>query len=501
MKLRTFSLVASLVPAAVASIVYATAPVSMNEAHAEPTLPPERDEAADEPEAKKDPSDVPAGRHALASPSTALTAEARLGHRKLVGDGDVTTFVMVEVHGSNEAQGTQTATQTAIVLDRSGSMAGERLTHAVRAARGFVSRAAPRDIVSITTFDDEAALLMAPRLVGEGFLSHAESRLAGIRAGGGTCISCGLDRGVLTLRPAANVDLSAGRVRRVVLLSDGAANHGVVDADGIDRLARRYRDQGVSVTTVGMGASYNEQILSALSRTTNGNHHFVGTPEDLPAVFEREAASLGRTVLANAEARIALAPGVELERLFDRAFRRQGDELIVPLGPMSAGDDRTVLLEVRLPSDRGDRPVAEVDVAFRLPDGPEQQTRARELSLTVEDRGRDGPIDSRVGMRIARARTVEAVDRATSLFKSGQALQASQELESRAAELRAVTPDLVSRAQSDREPFAEAIRIDLAQQLRDVEAARKQFKTLKPHDRTGRSAVRETRARFFPAGL
>src|SRR5262249_21337027 len=111
---------------------------------------------------------------------------------------------------------------------------------------------------------------------------------------------------------------------------------------------------------------YNPRILSALSEESNGRHYFVENDAALVKIFESEAEDIGQAVASGVEAAIDLGPGVELDRVLDRSFRRAGDRVIVPLGAFSKGDLKTVLLKVRVPSDKaGDVHVADVKLTYR----------------------------------------------------------------------------------------------------------------------------------------
>src|SRR5262249_17814855 len=148
--------------------------------------------------------------------------------------------------------------------------------------------------------------------------------------------------------------------------SNGDANHGIRDVPGFRSMAQRAQDRGTSITTIGVDVDYNEKIMSAIAQESNGRHYFVENDSGLPRVFESEAEALTRTVASNAEASIELAPGIELDRVLDRSFRRLGSRVVVPLGTFARGELKTVLLKVRVPRQaEGVVPVADVELAFR----------------------------------------------------------------------------------------------------------------------------------------
>src|SRR5260221_12256254 len=110
---------------------------------------------------------------------------------------------------------------------------------------------------------------------------------------------------------------TTGKVNRMIVLSDGDANHGVRDLPGFRSMAQRARDKSVTITTIGVDVEYNEKVLAAIAQESNGHHYFVENDEALARVFEQEAEGLSSTVASDAEISIQLPPNVELDRVFD----------------------------------------------------------------------------------------------------------------------------------------------------------------------------------------
>ena len=217
----------------------------------------------------------------------------------------------------------------AIVIDRSGSMRGPRLANAIAAATGIVERMRDGDRVTVVSFDDAAQVVVPPTLASATSRPGVEAAIRSIRPGGDTCLSCGLESAMTELDEAR---ASADEVDRAILLSDGAANRGVRDAGGLRAIAGRMRDRGCAVTTVGLDVDFDEKVMAAIASESNGHHYFVADAGDLAQVFDRELDSLLATVARDAELVITPARGVEITEVFDRAFRREGSRVVVPLG-------------------------------------------------------------------------------------------------------------------------------------------------------------------------
>ena len=380
--------------------------------------------------------DAPAGGVSELSRFTAgqtLTVEGRVGHARLARTSSGETFVMLEVKAAEGLSARSAApVNLSLVIDRSGSMKGTRIRNAISAASVAVDRLNDGDVVSVVTFDTQTQVVVPPTTVGPGARESINARIRGIGLGGDTCISCGLEQAMQLLAQ------TTGRVNRMILLSDGDANHGVRDVPGFRGIAQRAQGKGVSVTTIGVDVDYNEKIMSAIAQDSNGRHYFVADDSGLSRVFEEEAQSLTRTVASNAEIAVELAPGVVLDRVYDRSFRRAGNQILVPLGAIAGADVKTVLLKVRVPHDRaGAEPVAAVELAYRdLVTGSDGRCGGK-LGLDVVPTAADeSGLDALVSGRVQRSETGDALKEANGLVEAGKIDEARRRLASREQSLR-----------------------------------------------------------------
>jgi Ca-activated chloride channel family protein len=223
----------------------------------------------------------------------------------------------------------------------------------------------------------------------------------------------------------------------MIVLSDGETNHGVRDLAGFRRIAQRCRQREIAISTIGVGVDYNERLLSTVAFESNGLHHFVEDETSLAQVFRAETESVVKAVASNTEARIALAPGVRLHKVFDRSFDRRGQEVVVPLGTFAPGETKTVLIEVELDGSaqaRGPRSVAEVHLGFDDHAVGSRQDVSAGLATAVANR--TAKLDPFVAARLERARTSAALEEANDLAKRGRVVAARQRLARRAAALR-----------------------------------------------------------------
>ena len=369
-----------------------------------------------------------------------LAVDGRLGHATLAKNGAGETFLFTSVTGTDAASAASASLNLAIVVDRSGSMKGERIANAITAAVGMVERMRDGDSVTVVSFDTEAQIVVPPTRTTPGTRPTIESAIRAIRLGGDTCISCGLEAAMGQLNQLSlgfggqrGIDeprTSKESVNRIILLSDGATNHGIRDVAGLRALAGRMRDRGCSISTVGVDVDFDEKVMAAIASESNGRHYFVANPSGLPAIFAQEFDSLLASIATGTELSVDLAPGVEVLQVFDRTFRREGNRIIVPFGTFSAKQEKTVLMKLRVPADRnGMQPVADVKLSYRDLLQKSDGTAVGALAIMVTSDGADQrELDPFVAARIERSKTAETLTEANTLFEGGHVAEARQKL-------------------------------------------------------------------------
>lgn len=410
-----------------------------------------------------------------------LTVDARLGHASVPAGGPAETYLFASVTGADTAQAGAPPLQLAIVIDRSGSMKGERLANAIAGSIGTVERMRDGDTVTVVTFDTEAQVIVPPTRTTSSTRGSIEAAIRSIRLGGDTCISCGLESAMTQLSASAPV---GDHVTRMLLLSDGATNHGIKDLPGLRALAARMRDRGCSISTIGVDVDFDEKVMAAIATESNGRHYFVANASELPGVFSQEFDTLLSSVARESELAIDLAPGVEVEQVFDRTFRREGSRVVVPFGTFGAKQEKTVLLKLRVPADRdGVAQVASLKLSYR--DLVERTNGACEGELALDvasDGGAQKDLDPYVAARLERSRTAETLTEANTLFEQGRFAEAKAKLAAQEDELQKTQTVATLAAGHAAKPKAasRSLDVDFDEQRNAVAAAESNFGAAAP---------------------
>lgn len=276
--------------------------------------------------------------------SKAVSLGGRVSHPFVLGSEATDVFVQVDLRGRTGSEVQRLPLSVALVIDRSGSMAGRKLTQAKLAARRLVEALAEGDRVAIITYGSDVTTLVPSTRIDAASRSHVLSRIDTILDRGGTFLSGGLQAAIEALRPT----MSRDQVTRVILISDGQANEGITTKHGLVRLARQTAGKGISVTSMGVGLDFNEDVMTAIAEHGNGHYYFINDPNTLAGIFKRELSKLIATVARRPELHIDLQPGVELLALYGYEYDKAGSRIAISLPDVFAKQHRRITLKLRI---------------------------------------------------------------------------------------------------------------------------------------------------------
>lgn len=236
-------------------------------------------------------------------------------------------------------------TDLVVVLDRSGSMGGEKIENARAAVRALVTALGEGDRFSLVTYSDGAQVAIPLGAVGD--RSRWLSIIDGVQPDGGTAMSSGLDAALAVIDGAR----SSGRAPRVVLVSDGLANQGDSSREGLVGRASRAARGEYALSTVGVGADFDEGLMAALADAGAGNFYFLASAAGLDRILADEFATARETVARSLRVSIAPGPGIEVVDAAGYPLERIGDSVTFQPGTLFAGQERRMWVTLRVPAD------------------------------------------------------------------------------------------------------------------------------------------------------
>jgi Ca-activated chloride channel homolog len=265
--------------------------------------------------------------------------------------GEATLLVRVIAATDDEIDAGRAAPlDVAFVLDRSGSMRGGKLDLAKEGVDLAVARLRDADRTALVVYDDEVDTVQPLALATPRLKACLRLALHGVDPGGSTYLSGGWVAGCQQLAeapPVADSDSTASRIRRVILLTDGLANVGILDPTVLARHAGELRRLGIATTTVGVGQDFDEGLLSAMAEAGGGNFQYVASPNGLRAFFAHELQELFSVAVTSLTVTLILPPGAEAELVSAFPLETHGNALDVAVGDLAAGDEIDLVFTVR----------------------------------------------------------------------------------------------------------------------------------------------------------
>ena len=238
----------------------------------------------------------------------------------------------------------RTPVNVALVLDRSGSMRGEKIEQAKRAAIQALQLLSPEDIVSVVTYDDSVKIVIpATKLRNKQEVIDAISKIS---IGGSTALFAGVSRGAKELEKF----IKENQVNRVILLSDGIANVGPSSPMELGELGNSLARDGISVSTIGLGLRYNEDLMTKLADRSDGNHFFVEQADDLASIFKNEFGDILNVVAQDIKIQVVCPRGIRPVRVIGRDADIHGDTVFTSVGQLYSNEEKYVILEVEVPA-------------------------------------------------------------------------------------------------------------------------------------------------------
>jgi len=236
----------------------------------------------------------------------------------------------------------------ALVIDASGSMSGGRLEAAKAAALGLAERLTERDRLTLVSFASDVQVHIDAAPVTAQNLHLIRNEIFRLQTRGSTCLSGGWFAGVASAARIAEED--ARMTPRVILLSDGHANEGIRDRNELWEHATQLRARGVLTSALGIGDGYDEQLLRGIAENGGGRLHDAELTSEISSVLLGELDDIFGTIVEEVQVTSTAPQGVRVDVLGKEASLGLDGTLVVPVGPIQNGTERTVVFKVTCPS-------------------------------------------------------------------------------------------------------------------------------------------------------
>ena len=306
----------------------------------------------------------------------------------------------------------------AIVLDRSGSMGGEKIVQAKEAAIQAIRRMGAKDIVSIIAYSNHAETIASAQSAKN--TEKLVELVRQLKANGGTALFAGVNQGAAELRK----NLEKEYFNRIILLSDGLANQGPSSTEDLVRLGRALVKEDISVSTVGLGSGYNEDLMAGLAREGQGNLYFAETSKELSGIFDAEIGDALNVVARHATLRIELETGVRPIRLIGRQGVIRENHVEIEINQLYGGQEKFALLEVEVPAGKAKekKNLARIVAKFKVAENGAVISRKTTVSCAFSEREKEvtASINEKVVVAYVDNEVAEAKDEAIALADEGR---------------------------------------------------------------------------------
>lgn len=281
------------------------------------------------------------------SPSVAI--EARW-ERPVVAVSGGSLSLLVRIVASDRPQPGQRRAplDVAFVIDRSGSMSGDKLSLVKEAVTTAATLLNDDDRAALVVYDDRVELLRVLEPATSRAKAAMRLALHGVDARGSTDLCSGWLTGCDQLAQALDREGPRSRIRRALLLTDGLANMGITEPGRLMQHATELRQRGISTTALGVGEDFDESLLSGMAEAGGGNFQYIATPNQLSAFFHAELGELLTVIAGGLSLSLTLPHGIHARLVNAFPAERKGKTITVAIGDLPAGRAIELVFDVEV---------------------------------------------------------------------------------------------------------------------------------------------------------
>jgi Ca-activated chloride channel family protein len=256
-----------------------------------------------------------------------------------------TRLVRIGLRGYDVTAQGRPAANLVFLVDVSGSMSSDdKLPLVKRALSMLAVKLTAKDKVSIVVYAGAAGVVLDPTPSPK----HIRAALDCLEAGGSTAGAAGIQLAY----DIASANFIKDGINRIFVATDGDFNVGVSDNKALEAMVKKYRDSGVTLTTLGFGAgNYNEALMERIADLGNGNYAYIDSAMEAQKVLDDELSASLFTIAKDVKVQVEFNPAqVSQYRLIgyeNRALAEEDfDNDAVDAGDIGAGHQVTALYEV-----------------------------------------------------------------------------------------------------------------------------------------------------------
>jgi Ca-activated chloride channel family protein len=288
---------------------------------------------------------------------------------------------------------------------------------------------APVDYAAVVAYDTEAFVLT--RVTPARDIERFAGDISRLRADGNTALYDGVELGAREIERL----VESGYIPRIILLSDGLANVGPSSSTELAALGRKLARREMTITTIGLGLDYDEDLMTALASESGGNAYFARRPDSLKDIFRRDMEDAVALSGRHVSITLSCGPAVRPIRAIGRSGRIEGDGIEVDIDNLY-GTEKYVIFELEVPASESGTTQRLGTVKMEYTDPSTGEAVKLESPLEIGYAKNAGDVEKHRDIEITSqaemAKNAEILDEAVNLADGGKSAEASQMLRERA---------------------------------------------------------------------
>lgn len=275
--------------------------------------------------------------------SNVIEVFVQLNRAHLLPGEEQVVYLALKIQGKKMEQVQRSGLNLGMVMDRSGSMSGSKIEYTRQALAFCINNLDAEDILTVTAFDDQVEVILPPGPVINKDIAKAQ--IARINARGMTNLSGGL----MTAHNLVKANQVPEKVSCLIMMTDGLANQGIIEPEGLIKLAKTISESGQALTCIGVGENFDEDLLTQMAEAGKGNFYFAENPDAIPPIFAEEMQGLLQVVAQSVMVNIKPLTGSHISRIFGYEPIVCNDGILLNLPDLYSSEEKLLLMEIKVP--------------------------------------------------------------------------------------------------------------------------------------------------------